>query len=308
MLLRAGDLPRDERWAVEVKFDGCRVQVRRHAGAITVRTRPGRLCTDQFPELAGLADAIPEVILDAELVCLDATGRPDFARLRRRLVAHSVAAVERAAAAAPATLMVFDVLWHEGDDVWRRCYDDRRAVLEPLALEGPSWRTPRRFCAARDDLAAVTREHQLEGVVAKRRDAPYEPGRRSGAWIKFKHWRRERLQAIAWLPAHGTSGRDGLLRRARRRARPAHPGGRGAARPRRRAPGRAAAARRRRARGPPAAARRRPRRRRPPWAARRTIARRRAARGFAPPPDARSTARRSVRRTEPRRRRCRRGC
>ena len=91
-----------------------------------------------------------------------------------------------------------------------RCYDDRRALLDALALDGPSWRTPRRFCAARDDLAAVTREHQLEGVVAKRRDAAYAPGRRSGAWIKFKHPHRERLHAIAWLPAR-SSGHEGLL-------------------------------------------------------------------------------------------------
>ena len=151
------------------------------------------------------------LILDAELVCLDAAGRPDFARLRRRLVARTGAAVEHAAAAAPATLMIFDVLWHDGKDVSPRAYDERRAVLDALSLDGPSWRTPRRFCAARDDLAAVTREHQLEGVVAKRRDAPYAPGRRSGAWIKFKHRHRERLQAIAWLPARGTSGREGLL-------------------------------------------------------------------------------------------------
>jgi bifunctional non-homologous end joining protein LigD len=162
--------------------------------------------------LALLADAIPDgLILDAELVCLDAAGQPDFARLRGRLVARTRAAVQRAAAAAPATLMIFDALWHDGEDVWRRPYDDRRAVLDVLALDGPSWRTPPRFCAARDDLAAVTRDHQLEGVVAKRRDARYEPGRRSGAWIKFEHRRRERLQAIAWLPAQGTNGRDGLL-------------------------------------------------------------------------------------------------
>ena len=59
MLLRAGAIPRDKHWAVEVKFDGCRVQVRRHAGAITVRTRHGRLCTERFPELAGLPTLCP---------------------------------------------------------------------------------------------------------------------------------------------------------------------------------------------------------------------------------------------------------
>src|SRR5918997_951204 len=137
MLLRAGDLPRDERWALEVKFDGCRAQIRAHAGAVTLRTRPGRLCTDQFPELAALGDAMPDgVILDAELVCLDAAGRPDYARLRSRLVARAGAAVEHGAAAAPATLMIFDVLWHDGEDVSPRFYEDRRALLDALALDG----------------------------------------------------------------------------------------------------------------------------------------------------------------------------
>ena len=90
MLLRTAALPADERWALDVKFNGCRAQVRAHAGVFTLRTRPGRLCTDQFPELTALADAIPDgLILDAELVCLDATGRPDFGRLRRRLVVRT---------------------------------------------------------------------------------------------------------------------------------------------------------------------------------------------------------------------------
>src|ERR671917_287476 len=108
MLLRAGELPQDERWALEVKFDGCRAQVRAHAGAFTLRTRRGRLCTDQFPELATLVDAVPDgLILDAELVCLAAAGRPVFGGLRRRLVARSPTGVEHGAGAAPATLMIF---------------------------------------------------------------------------------------------------------------------------------------------------------------------------------------------------------
>jgi bifunctional non-homologous end joining protein LigD len=72
--------------------------------------------------------------------------------------------------------------------------------LEELALEGPAWRTPRSF-TGKDAAALVdaTRERCLEGVVAKRLDAPYEAGRRSGAWVKQKHRRRETFVITGWV-------------------------------------------------------------------------------------------------------------
>jgi bifunctional non-homologous end joining protein LigD len=97
MLLRPGLPPAAvvERWSLELKWDGMRAQLRvAHGGGWCVRSRPGRDCGGQFPELAALADDLTarDVVLDAELVCLDADGRPDFHRLRRRLSAHSRAA------------------------------------------------------------------------------------------------------------------------------------------------------------------------------------------------------------------------
>ena len=82
MLLTAGTLPDNDGWAVEVKWDGCRAQARVD-GRVCVRTRPGRDCTDQFPELADLAGCGNVLLLDGELVCVDADGKPDFSALRR---------------------------------------------------------------------------------------------------------------------------------------------------------------------------------------------------------------------------------
>jgi bifunctional non-homologous end joining protein LigD len=113
MLLASGTTTgSDEAWAYEVKWDGMRAQVRIAGRALEIRSRPGRLCTAQFPELASLADQLRgrKTILDAELVCLDHTGAPDFFALRRRLSARSSASVDRLRRTDPVCLMVFDLL------------------------------------------------------------------------------------------------------------------------------------------------------------------------------------------------------
>ena len=87
MLARTGAIPGGDGWAFEVKFDGMRLQLRRDGRAVCGRSRPGRDCTDEFPELAGIERVLGRhrVLLDGELVCLGAEGNPDFASLRRRL-------------------------------------------------------------------------------------------------------------------------------------------------------------------------------------------------------------------------------
>lgn len=110
MLLTAtSELPSRPEWALEVKWDGMRAQLRFDGRRVTVRSRPGRDCTAQFPELHALGDLLEDqVVLDAELVCLDHEGHPDFEQLRSRLRARTAGAVTAARTAAPATLIVFD--------------------------------------------------------------------------------------------------------------------------------------------------------------------------------------------------------
>jgi hypothetical protein len=112
----------------EVKWDGIRLQTRVQDGHACVRSRPGRDCTAQFPELGPLGQELGSrsVLLDGELVCLGPDGGPDFAAIRRRLIGTPD---ERSR---PVTLMVFDLLHLDGEAVWRRPYRKRRALLEDL--------------------------------------------------------------------------------------------------------------------------------------------------------------------------------
>jgi bifunctional non-homologous end joining protein LigD len=213
LLTTADEVPTGEEWALEVKWDGMRAQLRFDGRRVTVRSRTGRDCTAQFGELRAIAESVDdEVLLDGELVCFDHEGLPDFERLRSRLRARTSCAVTAARVTAPATLIVFDVLHLAGRSTRPLPYRERRPLLESLALEGPAWRTPRAF-AVDEDLVAVTRDCHLEGVVAKRLNAPYQPRRRSEAWRKHKHRHRERLTITAWRPGDGRDPDELLVSR-----------------------------------------------------------------------------------------------
>jgi bifunctional non-homologous end joining protein LigD len=210
LLTTANEVPTGEEWALEVKWDGMRAQLRFDGRRVTVRSRVGRDCTAQFGELGAIAERLDdEVLLDGELICFDHQGLlPDFERLRAR----TGGAVTAARVTAPATLIVFDVLHLAGRSTRQLPYRERRPLLESLALEGPAWRTPRTF-AVDEDLLTVTRDRHLAGVVAKRLNAPYQPRRRSEAWRKHKHRHRERLTITAWRPGNRREPDELLLSR-----------------------------------------------------------------------------------------------
>jgi bifunctional non-homologous end joining protein LigD len=194
MLLTSGLVPDRIGWALEMKWDGCRAQLRYDRGSISLRTRTGRECSDDFPELAAIADAFGDrrVTLDGELVCLREDGRPDFARLRRRLTGS---ARDRQ----PAMLQVFDVLHLDGCSTRGLPYRERRTLLDELALDGPAWRTPASVVVERpEEFVARVAEIGLEGVVAKRLDSTYLPGRRTSSWVKHK-LRREQQLAVTGI-------------------------------------------------------------------------------------------------------------
>jgi bifunctional non-homologous end joining protein LigD len=202
MLARSGRVPDGDDWALEVKFDGMRAQLRWDGRTLCLRSRPGRDCTAEFPELGPLARAVGprQVILDGELVCFAEDGHPDFHRLRGRLRSHGHAAAI-ASRRAPATFLAFDLLHLDGRSTRGLPYEARRELLDELELERPAWRTPRNFVGEAEAVLASTEQCGLEGVVAKRLDGPYKPGARNGAWVKHKHRRREPFLITAWSPA-----------------------------------------------------------------------------------------------------------
>jgi bifunctional non-homologous end joining protein LigD len=206
MLARLGPLPRrDDDWAFEVKWDGVRAIAHSEPGRLRFFSRNLNEITDRYPELSRLNRALSHhrAILDGEIVAFDADGRPDFGTLQQRMHLGSEARVRRLARDAPVTYVIFDLLWLDGHSLLRAPYSERRERLAELELTGERWQTPDHVVGRGADLLAASAEQGLEGVVAKRLDSPYEPGRRSPCWVKVKNVNRQEFVIGGWLPGDG---------------------------------------------------------------------------------------------------------
>jgi bifunctional non-homologous end joining protein LigD len=191
-MLLAGcrELPGAGGWAYEVKFDGMRAQLHVERGRVLVCSRPGRDCTSEFQELGEIGEVLGHrrLLLDGELVCLAADGKPDFQLLRARLGRRPSRRSGNPSAAA--TYVAFDLLHLDGHSTRALPYEQRRRLLEGLGMEGDRCWVPRAFTDGVALLAAC-RDQELEGVVAKRLGGRYLPGLRSDSWRKRKLRRRE---------------------------------------------------------------------------------------------------------------------
>jgi bifunctional non-homologous end joining protein LigD len=207
MLCRAGPLPADdEGWAYELKWDGVRAIAYVEGGRVRLLSRTDRDITTTYPELRRLGEALGArpVVLDGEIVALGADGRPSFSELQQRIHVADSARAGRLAATVPVHLMVFDVLHLDGRSTLSLPFDERRRLLESLALTGSHWATAPSYTeVAGVDVARAAREGGLEGVVAKRRDSVYVPGRRSPAWIKAKHFLTQEVIIGGFTPGRG---------------------------------------------------------------------------------------------------------
>ncbi|MEA2346570.1 MAG: bifunctional non-ous end joining protein LigD [Thermoleophilaceae bacterium] len=199
-----GPLPAGEKFSFEIKWDGVRVLAYCEHGHLRLESRNGNDVSARYPELRpfGRSMGSLDVVLDGEVVAFGPDGVPSFELLQQRMHLGSEAAVRRAMKEMPVTFAIFDMLWLDGHSLMGLPYSDRRRLLEQLDLNGKSWRTP----AAHDDgevLLAATLEQGLEGVVAKRRDSTYEPGRRSQAWVKVKNRLSQEFVVGGWTQGEG---------------------------------------------------------------------------------------------------------
>ena len=215
MLARAGELPAEEAaFGYEIKWDGIRVVLFSDAGRVRLQGRNGADFTPRYPEVRAIGRALGShrAVLDGEVVAFDDSGRPSFERLQGRMHLGSDAAVRRRAREIPVSYIAFDLLYLDGHSTMKLAYRDRRGLLEDLELEGPSWRTPAYHVGDGRALLEASAEQGLEGIVAKRLDSRYEPGRRGGAWVKVKNTRRQEVVIGGWTPgAGGRGGRIGAL-------------------------------------------------------------------------------------------------
>jgi bifunctional non-homologous end joining protein LigD len=203
-------LPADQRkWSFEIKWDGVRAIAYVQPGRLRLESRNLNEITAAYPEVRGLVAALGmhETVLDGEIVAFDesdpAHPRPSFERLQRRMHVTAPAAVRRLASTTPVVYAIFDLLYLDGHSLIDLPYSERRARLESLELAGPAWRVPAAHPGDGVRLLDATAKQELEGVVAKRLDSRYEPGRRSGAWLKIKNTRRQELVIGGWLPGEG---------------------------------------------------------------------------------------------------------
>jgi bifunctional non-homologous end joining protein LigD len=207
MLAGSAPLPSDEsKWAFEVKWDGVRAIAHSEPGRIHFMSRNGNEITAGYPELRALNRALGShrAILDGEIVAFDEHGRPSFQALQSRMHLRGEAATRRLSESVPATYLIFDLLWLDGHPLIGLPYGDRRKRLEGLRLEGVRWSVPDSHHGEGTTLLAATREQKLEGVVGKRLDSRYEPGRRSSAWIKLKNFARQEFVIGGWTTGKGS--------------------------------------------------------------------------------------------------------
>lgn len=200
MLATHGSVDRlsPEHWAFEGKWDGYRLLVDADHGRIRLTARSGRDVTAEYPQLQSLAADLADhhVILDGEVVALQ-DGVPSFQAMQNR---GSGSHIE---------FWCFDILSLDGRDLTRAKYRDRRKLLETLASDGALTVPP---LLPTDDPLKFADERGFEGVVAKKWDSGYRPGR-SEAWVKDKFWRTQEVVVGGWRAGEGgrTSGIGALL-------------------------------------------------------------------------------------------------
>ena len=201
MLASAGTAAdvRGEGWVFEVKWDGYRAVAAVTAGGVTLTSRRGLDLTREFPELAELGRLLTghDAVLDGEVVLLDDAGRSSFERLQNRALHRG-----------EAHYLAFDLLHLDGRSLLHEPYSERRRQLADLIGDGTTRiQLSTQLGTDADEALAISAELGLEGVVGKRADSIYQPGRRAHTWVKIKHVLTQEVVIIGWLPGENARAR-----------------------------------------------------------------------------------------------------
>lgn len=171
-------LPEGDDWLYELKLDGYRALVIKESERVQIRSRNDKDLTRMYPRLAVGAQKLKaqQVVLDGEIVALDARGRPSFQTLQHRSDSpkHQI------------VFYVFDVLHVNGRDVTGERLTTRRARLSVIVGESTTVRLSQALPGSAEKVVAAVRAAGLEGVIAKRKNSIYQPGERSNDWVKLK--------------------------------------------------------------------------------------------------------------------------
>jgi DNA ligase D-like protein (predicted ligase)/DNA ligase D-like protein (predicted polymerase)/DNA ligase D-like protein (predicted 3'-phosphoesterase) len=179
-------IPTGDDYVFEVKWDGIRAMITLDEGEIRIKSRNHNNITAQFPELiTPPAFRAVSGVFDAEIVSLNAQGKPEFKKVINRLMASGKTNIEKAAKTNPVYCYIFDCLYLDGRSVMNDSYARRRTWIEDIVKTDSRYRVSQ---IEKDGKALfeAAKEHALEGIMAKRLDGKYLPGKRSENWIKIK--------------------------------------------------------------------------------------------------------------------------
>ena len=183
-------LPTGNEWLYEAKFDGYRALALKDGASVKLLSRKGNDLTADYPAVRQTVAALKgkSAVIDGEIVAFDEAGRPSFQQLHHR-------------SAKPAAIryFAFDLLHLDGKELLAQPLEERRAALQKL-LRGSVAEFSAELPGTPDDVVEAIRSVGLEGVVAKRRDSRYEPGKRSGLWQKFKVQLRQEFVIGGYKP------------------------------------------------------------------------------------------------------------
>jgi DNA ligase D-like protein (predicted ligase) len=193
-------LPAGENWSFEIKFDGYRCIAVKRGREVTVFSRHRKVLNRRFPSVVqALVSLESDFVLDGELVALDLQGRPSFQILQNNL-----------SRTLPVYFYCFDLLNRDGETLVSSPIERRRGLLHNmLAAPKDPLRLSPLFHAQSEQVLEAVRKLGLEGVVGKRLGSIYEPGERSGAWIKHRANMEQEFVIGGYIP--GAHGFDALL-------------------------------------------------------------------------------------------------
>jgi DNA ligase D-like protein (predicted ligase) len=185
------ELPEGAEWLYELKLDGYRGLLIKDGDRVQIRSRNDKDLTPMYPRVAAAALHLKaeQVVIDGEIVALGPDGRPSFQTLQHRSnPEHHI------------VFYAFDVLHMNGRDVTGEPLIARRAKLPAIVGQNPTIRLSEVLPGSAADVVAAVRAAGLEGVIAKRKDSPYQPGERSADWVKLKLERQQEFVVGGYRP------------------------------------------------------------------------------------------------------------
>jgi bifunctional non-homologous end joining protein LigD len=209
MLSESADKPpAGNDYIYEVKWDGIRAMISVEAGQVRIYNRNQRDITAQFPELQGGEKAFRANcgLFDAEIVSLDKTGKPEFKKVINRLMASGETNIAKLSKSNPVYCYVFDCLYLDGRAIINEPMLKRREWLKDAVRVGEAPYRVSEFVEDGQSLFEAAREHQLEGIMAKKANGKYLPGRRSDLWVKVKVRNSRECFIIGYTKGKGDRG------------------------------------------------------------------------------------------------------